>query len=226
MSITATLVDKMGTDLSVVNAARVSHGVYREEMVDRDRGLINFLAREKHVTPFRHVYVTLACEAPIFLARQLGKHQVGFSWNEISRRYKDGDAIEVKCYVPKLVLHRPDNLLKDVPELHSNSFMLKETIKEANASAIYFYRKLLKGGVAPEQARMVLPQSMITNWMWTGSLYGWFELYRQRSGSGAQLEARIFAEILDEIMMKEFPICWTALKENLLNESEERPQIN
>ena len=102
----------MGTDLTTVNAARVSYGAESKELTDRDLGLVDFLAEHGHVTPFRHATVQLRCKAPIFLARQLGKHQVGFSWNEISRRYKDNEAIPIEFYIPDEVLCRPEKLMK------------------------------------------------------------------------------------------------------------------
>lgn len=213
--ISANVVDSMGNDLSIVNAARVSFGVTREgEMNERDVRLVKFLAREHHVTPFRHATVTFRCKAPIAIARQLGKHQVGFSWNEMSRRYKDGD-VEVFC--PDTLFGRPDNLHSGAGnpltgDEESNAMYL---IGKAYGVAVGTYNKLLESGVAPEQARFVLPQGMITEWVWTGSLYGWFELYRQRSSDHAQYEVRLFAEQIDDAMSMLYPIAWNALKETL-----------
>ncbi|AGV99240.1 thymidylate synthase [Pectobacterium phage PM1] len=207
------LIDHMGNDLTTVNAARVSYGAWSTNFGDRDAALVEFLAEHKHVTPFRHAQITLRCKGPIFLVRQLGKHQTGFSWNELSRRYKDGDAIEVECYVPEIVLGRPSNLMKETaqPLPDSDCENAQEFITRVNNQAIANYEILLRNGVAPEQARMVLPQSMLTEWIWTGSLFGWASLYRQRSKLNAQLEARIFSEKLDAIMSELFPICWKAL---------------
>lgn len=211
MTIEAQLVDVMGDDTSVVNAARVSYGVTREgELNERDVRLVKFLARERHVTPFRHATVTLRCKAPIAIARQLGKHQVGFSWNEMSRRYKDGN---VEVFIPKEIFARPDNL-------HDGGGVLLEGVKKDEALVLYNYAyeaallaydKLIKF-IAPEQARFVLPQGMITEWVWTGSLYGWFEVYRQRSSTHAQYEVRLFAQQLDAIMTDLYPVAWSALK--------------
>lgn len=211
MTIEAQLVDVMGDDTSVVNAARVSYGVTREgELNERDVRLVKFLARERHVTPFRHATVTLRCKAPIAIARQLGKHQVGFSWNEMSRRYKDGN---VEVFIPKEIFARPDNL-------HDGGGVILEGEKKDEALVLYnyayeasllAYEKLIKF-IAPEQARFVLPQGMITEWVWTGSLYGWFEVYRQRSSTHAQYEVRLFAQQLDAIMTDLYPVAWSALK--------------
>lgn len=211
--ISVELVDHMGSDLTAVNAARVSYGAESKTLSERDSHLLSFLAEHEHVTPFRHAAVTLRCRAPIFLARQLGKHQVGFSWNEVSRRYKDGEAIEIECYVPDIVMGRPDKLMtqsaKPVPADYAEDY--KQYFMNMNRLAVREYKALIGFGVAPEQARMVLPQSMITEWIWTGSLYGWASMYKQRSTEHAQYEARLFAEEVAEVMKKLFPICWEQL---------------
>lgn len=212
--IEALYVEHMGDDLSVVNAARVTMGVTREEFTDRDKGLINFLAREQHKTPFCHPHVTFRCKAPIAIARQLGKHQVGFRWNEMSRRYKDG---AVECFIPETVLSRPENLHSGSAEPLNDGeleFALG-TMEIAYSFAENAYRELLDAGVAPEQARFVLPQGMITEWVWTGSLYGWFDVWRQRSAPGAQYEVRLFAEEIDTQMTELYPISWQALKDSV-----------
>ena len=211
MTIKASLIDNFGSDLTVVNAARVTMGVEREELKENDTRLINFLARERHVSPFRHPQASFRCEAPIAIARQLQKHQVGFSWNEMSRRYKDG---AVDIFIPKEIFSRPD-------DLHSGSGALLEGEEEAKALALFnsayeaslaSYDELIKF-IAPEQARFVLPQGMITTWYWTGSLYGWSELCRQRLSDHAQYEVRVFASTVDEELRKIYPISWDALRE-------------
>ncbi|QIS79310.1 thymidylate synthase [Pantoea phage vB_PagM_SSEM1] len=211
--ISAEVVDYMGTDLATVNAARVSYGVVATEMSERDERLIDFLAEHSHVTPFRHATVTLRCKAPIFLARQLGKHQVGFSWNEISRRYKDGESIEIECYDPEVIFARPQKLMTQSAVPMSQDFAddMRHFIATTQRAAVREYMALIDLGVAPEQARMVLPQGMITEWIWTGSLYGWASLYKQRSSEHAQYEARLFAEEVSKIMSQLFPKCWAAL---------------
>lgn len=211
--ITATLVDHMGSDLTTVNAARVSYGAESHEISLRDEKLIEFLAKHKHITPFRHAQVTLRCKAPIFIARQLGKHQTGFSWNEVSRRYKDGEAISIECFVPDVVFGRPEKLMTQTAQPLPQDFasQISEHISNVNAMAVREYAALIGMGVAPEQARMVLPQSMMTEWIWTGSLYGWASMYNQRSSEHAQYEVRLFAEEVNKIMSELFPICWKAL---------------
>lgn len=207
------LIDHMGNDLTTVNAARVSYGAWSTQFNDRDDKLVKFLAEHNHVTPFRHAQVTLRATGPIFLARQLVKHSVGFSWNELSRRYKDGDAIEIHCYMPDVILERPSNLMKATakPMDDARAQQMKLRIRKAYNRAIEEYEALIDLGVAPEQARMVLPLGMQTEWIWTGSLYGWASVYNQRSTEHAQLEARLFAEELNKIMSKLFPVCWKAL---------------
>lgn len=164
--ISATLIDSMGGDLMVVNAARVSYGAISEKFNERDQALVEFLAKHNHVTPFRHPQVQIRCRAPIFLARQLGKHQTGFSWNELSRRYKDGDSVEVECYIPEQILARPNKLMTETatPLPQDIADDMRMYITNAARSAVREYKALIGFGVAPEQARMVLPQSMITEW--------------------------------------------------------------
>lgn len=219
-------VDKMGDDFRVFEAAKATLGGEEESgfvrgETDHSR-LINFLAREKHITPFCHPHVTFECEAPIAIARQLGKHQVGFRWNERSMRYKDS---VIDVYVPDMFRGRPDNLHSGSADIDVSGRVVDEgwsgdgvtvaqLYKIVTDQCLHFYNELVKAGLAPEQARFVLPQGMITRWIWTGSLYGWYEVWRQRSSEHAQYEARLFASQLDTHMSSLFPIAWEALKEN------------
>ena len=210
--IKAELVEFMGSDKSVVNAARVTMGVTREgELNERDERLIGFLARERHVTPFRHPQATFRCVAPIAIARQLGKHQSGFSWNEMSRRYKDG---AVECFLPREIFARPSDLHagSGVSLTGTELGLASATFARAYDHAVELYEQLLSEGVAPEQARFVLPQGMLTEWVWTGSLYGWSELCRQRLSTHAQYEVRLFAQHIDAELSKTYPIAWAALR--------------
>lgn len=219
-------VDKMGDDFRVFEAAKATLGGEEESGFVRGETdpsrLINFLAREKHITPFCHPHVTFECEAPIAIARQLGKHQVGFRWNERSMRYKDS---VIDVYVPDMFRGRPDNLHSGSADIdvsgrvvyedwNGNDVTVGQLYKTVTDQCLYFYTKLVEAGLAPEQARFVLPQGMITRWIWTGSLYGWYEVWRQRSSEHAQYEARLFASQLDTHMSSLFPIAWEALKEN------------
>ena len=228
------LVDKMGDCFRVFEAAKATLGGENESEFKRGETdptrLINFLAREKHVTPFRHPQVTFECEAPIAIARQLGKHQVGFSWNERSQRYKDS---VIDVFVPDMFRGRPEKLHDGSTDVDISknmtsidhfiiceegeqlvTYTVEDLYYDAISDAVEKYEQLLDAGLAPEQARFVLPQGMITRWIWTGSLYGWFEVYRQRSSEHAQYEVREFARLLDIEMSRLFPIAWQALKEN------------
>ena len=215
-------VDKMGGDFRVFEAAKATLGGEEESGFVRGETdpsrLINFLARERHITPFCHPHVTFECEAPIAIARQLGKHQVGFRWNERSMRYKDS---VIDVYVPDMFRGRPDNLHSGSADIDvsgrvvfGQDMSVEELYQDAVAEALDSYAKLVEAGLAPEQARFVLPQGMITRWIWTGSLYGWYEVWRQRSSEHAQYEARLFASQLDTHMSSLFPIAWEALKGN------------
>lgn len=211
------LVDYMGTDASVSNAARVSFHKYKEEFDEKDVKLLGYLAKNKHFSPFTHTSISIRCKAPIFLARQLMKHQVGLSWNEVSRRYVDE---EPEFYYPEGWRARPGDGIKQGSS--------KDLIEFANVDNEYtppmcdFYDDLvvyakevydimLKSGVAPEMARMVLPQSMMTEWIWTGSLLAFHRVYTLRIDSHAQLEAQQFAEELARVIEPLFPESWRAL---------------
>ena len=215
-------VDKMGDDFRVFEAAKATLGGEEESGFVRGETdpsrLINFLAREKHITPFCHPHVTFECEAPVAIARQLGKHQVGFRWNERSMRYKDS---VIDVYIPDMFRGRPDSLHSGSADIDvsgrvvfGQDMSVEELYQDAVAEALDSYAKLVEAGLAPEQARFVLPQGMITRWIWTGSLYGWYEVWRQRSSEHAQYEARLFASQLDTHMSSLFPIAWEALKGN------------
>ena len=150
------LVDHMGDDLSVVNAARVSFGKKKTQFEHGDLKLIRFLAREDHWSPFGHASMQFHIKAPIFVARQLVKHQVGLVWNEVSRRYVDD---EPEFYTPKVWRLKADNKKQGSSD---------ETIEYNIEGAIQFvtqtYKNLLREQVAPEMARMVLPQNLYTEW--------------------------------------------------------------
>jgi thymidylate synthase (FAD) len=204
------LVDHMGSDLSTVNSARVSFDKEVESVEVRDEKLIKYLADHKHMTPFRHNQIQVRCHAPIFLARQLGKHQAGLSWNEVSRRYVDS---EPEFFTPEEWRGRPAGSIKQ------GSTDLAEDVSE-EVSWVYRdilsnleqrYKQLLGAGVAPEMARMVLPQSMMTSWYWTGNLLAFAHVYKERIAEGAQLEAQHFAKELDKVIRPLFPVSWSAL---------------
>ncbi|YP_001294616.1 thymidylate synthase [Pseudomonas phage PA11] len=204
------LVDSMGDDLRVANAARVSFNKWKEELDEGDVGLINYLARHEHSSPFRHTAITLSCKAPVFLARQLGKHQVGLSWNEVSRRYVDAG---IEFFVPDNWRSRPDGSVKQGSGgVVEDNDMFKSIYSEYIKHSLATYENMLACNVAPEQARMVLPQSMMVDWIWTGSLTAFFHVWRLRIDSHAQKEAQEFAQKLEEVVQPIFPHSWKALK--------------
>ncbi len=209
MSITVEYMDHMGSDLSTVNAARVSFANESEELDARDQKLIKYLADHRHMTPFRHNQIQLRCKAPIFLARQLGKHQAGLSWSEVSRRYVDSDP---EFYVPEVWRSRPDGSVKQGSgEAHPQSAIVAKMVERTTTQCLLDYNAMIDNGVAPELARMILPQSMMTTWVWSGNLLAFAHVYRERIDSHAQIEAQIFARELDAVIRPLFPVSWAAL---------------
>ena len=206
------LVDKMGDDLTVANVARVSFNKWKGEFDKNDVRLIDYLAKHEHTSPFRHTALQLRCKAPVFLARQLGKHQAGLSWNEVSRRYVDAG---IEFFVPDSWRSRPaDGIKQGSGEDHYASTEYMTQYHEVCAQLRHVYANMIEDGVAPEQARMVLPQSMMVDFIWTGNLFSFFHIWRLRSGEGSQVEAKEFAQLLDDIVTPLFPHSWKALKES------------
>lgn len=204
------LIDSAGGDLSVVNSARVSFNKESKEMTGTDERLINYLAKHRHDTPFRHNFIQLRCSVPLFLARQLMKHQAGLTWNEESRRYID---YAPDFYMPDGWRKRPDKSIKQGSEgRHHFSPRISREYEMFVKKATEFYEDLLDEGVAPEMARMVLPQSMMVNFIWSGNLLAFYHVWNLRSGAGAQEEAKEFAELLREAIEPEFPVSWAALE--------------
>ena len=202
-------------DLLVVNAARCSFDKEHTEFdEDKDAKLINYLARERHVLPFRHPSATLRITCPIFVLRQLGKHQVGFSWSEVSRRYITG---EPRFWTPTDLRTRPENIKQGSVQGDFSWGYERRVVtemKQYQEESVGFYNKLLEGGVAPEQARAVLPQSMYTTSVVTGTLLGWNHLYKLRTEEHTQLETQQYAKEIGNIMSELFPVSWRALCEH------------
>lgn len=203
-----TYIDHMGTDNSVVNAARVSfdkhHTNYTEE---GNKKLIQYLAKHNHWSPFAHTSIQLKIDAPLFVARQMVKHQVGGVWNEVSRRYVDDEPV---FYIPDSWRARAENKKQG----SSNSVVdVSDVFDTVNCFEVCLgtYDELLKRGVAPEMARMVLPQNMITSWYWTGSLLFFHRVVKQRLDEHAQKESQELALQINDIMLKLFPVSWKAL---------------
>jgi thymidylate synthase (FAD) len=205
------LIDSMGSDLSVVNAARVSFANHQSELnLEKDSKLLNYLAKHGHWSPFAHTSITVRCSVPIFLARQLVKHQVGLTWNEESRRYIDS---ELEFYIPPVLHKRPTNSKQGRGEPFTNNSIIssQDWIKRATHEANGVYKVLLVQGVAPEEARMVLPLNAMTNFYWTGSLMAFARVIQQRSDSHAQLIANEFAQQLQDVVQSVYPESFKAL---------------
>ena len=203
------LVDTMGSCLSVVNAARVSFDKFSYELDEKDERLLTYLAEHDHWSPFAHTSLQFRIKAPIFVARQLGKHQVGLSWNEVSRRYVDGDP---EFYNPTTWRGKPanDNKQGSVGEIEDQD-TAKMILEQTNLLAFKNYKTLLAKGVAPEMARMILPQTMMTEWFWTGSLHAFARICKQRLDQHTQAETRVIAADIDKHCASSFPHSWKAL---------------
>ena len=209
MKLKVELIDSMGTDLTVVNAARVSFGKQKDKFEDGDEKLIDYLAEHNHWSPFAHATLQFRIKAPIFVARQLVKHQVGLVWNEISRRYVDTEPefYEVDIWRGKPV-DKKQGSAGEIEEQDSCSIF--KSVVENNAKIAY--QNLLDAGVAPEQARILLPQSLMTEWWWSGTLYAFARVCNLRCAEDAQYETRLVANKIDKKCKKAFPISWKKLR--------------
>ena len=218
-NIKATYIDHMGSDLSVVNAARVSFGksstwvepfedcdVSLLKLSDRDAKLIRYLAKHKHTSPFGHAFASFHVKAPVFVARQLVKHKF-LRWNEISRRYVDD---EPEFYEPEWRSRSADKKQGSggLMEISLDSEVL---FHATSRNAITTYDLMIKEGVAPEQARAILPQNTITEWYWSGSLDAFAAMCRLRCASDTQYETRLVADNISKKMQEIFPVSWEAL---------------
>ena len=211
------LVDHMGSDLSVVNAARVSFAKTSEWDVVPDAGpvegylkvdderLIKYLAKHNHWSPFGHASMQFHIKAPVFVARQLVKHQVGLVWNEVSRRYVDD---EVEFYEPT-----EWRLAAENKKQGSSDETVPFSVTPTHEWCRQTYKNLLNAGVAPEMARMILPQSMYTEWYWSGTLYAFARVCNLRCKPDAQVETQMVADQIDKLAKDLFPYSWEALRE-------------
>jgi len=211
--IEVTYIDHMGTDLTVANAARVSFGKTSEMEDDawgpprlkaKDDKLIRYLASHKHISPFGHCFASFHVKAPIFVARQLVKHKF-LRWNEISRRYVDD---EPEFYVPDVWRGRSADKKQG-----SEGIVDVGDWGDTNWACLTAYKDLLEHGVAPEQARMVLPQSTMTEWYWSGSLDAFADMCNLRCKTDTQLETRMVANMVSNKMLDLFPVSWEALSD-------------
>jgi len=210
----AEYISHMGDDLTVVNAARVSFdkaSLYAGTASDAK--LIKYLAKHGHWTPFSHPQITMRYTVPIFVARQEFKHIVGFTRNEVSRRYVDDTP---EFYAPEVWRSRPEGSVKqgsgdEVVIETCNGYDLGQEYQNFSETALDFYNQLLSSNVAPEQARMVLPQSMYTSYYITGSLAAFARMVKQRSDPHAQVEIQELAKMVDEVIRPLYPVSWEAL---------------
>ena len=203
-------IDHMGTDLTVCNAARVSFDKHHDLLTSGDEKLIGYLAKHDHWTPFSHCTATFRIKAPIFVARQLFKHKVGLTENEISRRYVDS---EPEFYIPEVWRGKAKNKKQGSSGILSDNEYIGEAVKIVYERAATMYNSLItKAGVAPEQARMVLPQGMFTEWFWTGSMSAWARICKLRISDDAQAESKGIAKMIDKECVKLWPISWSALR--------------
>ena len=221
------LIDHMGTDLSVVNAARVSFskesdwesitpaGPVPGVLKQSDEKLIKYLAKHNHWTPFGHCSVSFRIKAPVFVARQLGKHQVGLVWNEVSRRYVDS---QPEFYFPKKWRGKPTDKKQgsseeevEINPVTGTGPSLVDDYEQAIKRCMWAYDQLLRKEVAPEMARMVLPQSMFTEWYWTGSLMAFSRVCSLRIKEDVQKETRDVASLIDKECENLFPMSWEQL---------------
>ena len=227
----------MGNDLTVVNAARVSFGKesawdyeesdaysFKQHMKAKDEKLIQYLAKHKHISPFGHCFASFHIKAPVFVARQLVKHKF-LRWNEISRRYVDE---KPEFYKPnewrgrakdkkqgssdEVITELEDARWEEYDQFEVDRYDIHKSIAGCYEQHLKFYDLLIRNDVAPEQARMVLPQSMMTEWYWSGSLYAFAKMCGLRLQDDAQYETRLVAEQIEDIMIKLYPVSWEALR--------------
>ena len=201
--IRATLIDSMGSDLSVVNAARVSFGKKSEAFLEGDARLIKYLAKHKHISPFGHCFMSFHVKAPIYVARQLVKHSY-LRWNEVSRRYVDD---EPEFYQPDVWRGRSADKKQGSSDEEIKGIHTDATLAYVKS----LYNHMLSEGVAPEQARMVLPQSTMTEWHCSGSLDAFANMCRLRCASDTQYETRVVADQISSKVLELFPVSWEAL---------------
>jgi thymidylate synthase (FAD) len=233
--IKATLMDHMGSDVTVVNAARVSFGKRTDNTytTNKDEKLIWYLAEHRHMSPFGHCFASFHVKAPIFVARQLVKHKF-LRWNEISRRYVDEEPefyvpdvwrgrakdkkqgsngeVKIEDYKIELAFLKPNTgkavAASNDPPHQWNTY---DQIEDDYGGLMVLYTGLLDMGVAPEQARMVLPQSTMTEWYWSGSLDAFADMCILRCASDTQQETQEVANQISVKMHKLFPVSWMAL---------------
>ena len=211
MNSSVVYVDHMGDDNSVVNAARVSFNKEAAHFTpEQNAKLIRYLATHGHWTPFAHAVLTLRFTAPIAIHAQCVKHQIGFAMNTVSRRYVSD---RPELLTPEFRI-KPDGSIKQGSgDSHMNNAVWQAIYKRTCEHAIDVYEDMIAEGVAPEQARFILPQGVYTEWVWTGSLQAWSRFYNQRINPHAQKEIQDLASQVSDTMYTLFPVSWAAITE-------------
>lgn len=221
----AEYIDHCGTDLSIVNAARVSFAKESEwelkeigglknhpdvyGLYEKDDRLISYLARHNHWSPFAHTAITLRMSAPVPIRTQCFKHKAGFVENEESRRYI---SYEPELFVPEVFRSAPDgNVKQGSGEVHPENERWLSHYERMCRNSIRFYTLMIEDGICPEQARLILPQGVMVNWIWTGNLASYARFYNQRTDPHAQKEVQDLARMVGEIISPLFPVSWKAL---------------
>lgn len=209
MSIKVELIDHMGSDLAVVNAARVSFAKESTEFAEQDERLIRYLATHDHWTPFAHTAIQLRVAAPVPIRTQCFKHKIGLVENEESRRYI---STRPEIYVPDQFRAKPTGSIKQgSADRHESSEGWRQEYIRLTDSCVELYMAMIEDGVCPEQARFVLPQGAIVNWIWTGNLVSFANFYNKRTEAHAQKEVKDVAIIVDQVISPLFPVSWAAL---------------
>lgn len=205
------LLETFGSDLTVVNAARVSFAKEVHEMTERDAKLVRYLADHHHVTPFFHPQARFRIKMPIFVAREWYRHQIGLARNEVSRRYVDSPP---ELWFPSetgLRARDPKAKQGSKEEAVDGAEAIVEEIATHGRTTVEFYQSLLAKGVAPEIARSVLPQGMYTEFIETGSLAAYARIWALRTDPTAQREIQAYAKVLGDLLKDGFPVSWEAL---------------
>lgn len=204
----AEYIDHMGSDLSVVNAARVSFAKTKEVMDERDEKLISYLAKHDHWTPFAHTSVTLRMSAPVPIRTQCFKHKQGLVENEESRRYISS---KPELFIPDHFRRKAANAKQGSDGIHPDSDLWLNVYRIQCESAVTVYERMIANEVCPEQARFILPQGVEVNWIWTGNLFAFASFYNKRTDSHAQKEIQELAHEVGRIIEPLFPVSWAAL---------------
>jgi thymidylate synthase (FAD) len=205
------LLETFGDDLTVVNAARVSLGKHVDEFTDKDAKLIKYLADHEHNSPFFHPQLRFRLKMPIWMAREWFRHTIGFSRNEVSRRYVDDPPT---FHIPIFRTRAPGKKQGSNDDVHPDNAIYREFLASQVSGALLSYQTMLNNNIPPEQARMVLPQNMMTEFIETGSLAAYARLCHLRMGPDAQAEIREVAGQVSELVKTAFPVSWGALSRN------------